>query len=253
MDFERAGQRWTESVDVLAIAMEVLASGNYQVSQRDRWIEHPQSGFVFLPMIVGVAQRGGGISSTTTIQANHSSLIPAGLFEYQHSTGQTIDHSIRNGFTQWMKVDFLTLLESARPKPLECTSLQMSLPEKDGKPARHRRAVLGPVAHFRANPAAAKPEGAPGSGAAEEHDFCPCCLLTKSFEAYKELFESDGFYGLRLFAMRNADGKAEADCRVNGEDWPAGVPALQKYVASWKESTGFEFRKQYVILQNADA
>ena len=48
--------------------------------------------------------------------------------------------------------------------------------------------------------------------------------------------------------MRNAEGSAEADCRVNGVDWPAGKAALLKYVATWPER-GFEYRKQFVAIR----
>ena len=54
--------------------------------------------------------------------------------------------------------------------------------------------------------------------AAEEHPFCPCCLLTRSFEAFRGFMEGDGFYCLRLFAARDTEGVPQADCRVNGED-----------------------------------
>lgn len=69
--------------------------------------------------------------------------------------------------------------------------------------------------------------------------------------AFKELIEGDGFYGLRLFAARNAEGTPEADCRVNGEDWEIGAQALREYAGTWP-SAGYEFRKQYVVLQSID-
>ena len=62
----------------------------------------------------------------------------------------------------------------------------------------------------------------------------------------------DRFYGIRFFAARNSDGVAEADCRINGEDWPPGKEALRAYVAKWPD-LGFEFRKQFVIVQNLPA
>jgi len=49
--------------------------------------------------------------------------------------------------------------------------------------------------------------------------------------------------------MRDQDGAAAADCRVNGEDWKEGERALRAYVEKWPQR-GFEARKQYVILQN---
>jgi hypothetical protein len=71
--------------------------------------------------------------------------------------------------------------------------------------------------------------------------------LTKSFEAFKELMEGSGFYGLRLFAAHDQNGVPQADCRVNGEDWEKGAEALRSYVTTWP-GTAYEFRKQYVVL-----
>src|SRR5215510_12369335 len=80
--------------------------------------------------------------------------------------------------------------------------------------------------------------------------FCPCCLLTNSYGAFESLIESDGFFAIRLLAMRNGDGSAQADCRVNGEDWQAGQRALCDCARTWPDA-GFEVRKQYVVLQTA--
>jgi hypothetical protein len=73
-------------------------------------------------------------------------------------------------------------------------------------------------------------------------------LLTNSFETFRDLIESSGFYGLRLLAMRDERGNPQADCRVNGTDWDKGAEALRTYVATWP-AAGFEMRKQYVVLQ----
>jgi hypothetical protein len=85
----------------------------------------------------------------------------------------------------------------------------------------------------------------------EGHPFCPCCLLTNSFEAFRSLIEDDGFYGLRLFAARGGDDKPMADCRVNGDDWEEGAQALRAYANLWRPA-GIEFRKQYVVLQSVE-
>ena len=133
----------------------------------------------------------------------------------------------------------------------------MSFPEKDGKPAFSRRAVLGPVTHLVEHPEVygesktAEAEGAGRGEHCETHAFCPCCLLTKSFETFKELIEDSAFYGLRLFASRDEQGLPQADCRVNGDDWETGAEALRKYVTTWPHA-GFEFRKQYVVLHTIE-
>src|SRR5690348_11923615 len=84
----------------------------------------------------------------------------------------------------------------------------------------------------------------------QSHDFCPCCFLTNSMETFKGMLEGEGFFAIRFYAVRDAEGQAQADCRVNGEDFEAGKQALLKYVEKWP-AAGFEFRKQYVIIQDA--
>lgn len=53
--------------------------------------------------------------------------------------------------------------------------------------------------------------------------------------------------GIRFYAARNHEDQVTADCRVNGEDYPAGQEALLLYGKSWPEA-GFEYRKQYILL-----
>jgi hypothetical protein len=65
------------------------------------------------------------------------------------------------------------------------------------------------------------------------------------------LIEGDAFYGLRLFALRDEDGNPGADCRVNGDDWEKGAQAFHAYASTWP-SAGYEFRKQYVVLQTVE-
>ena len=186
----------------------------------------------------------GGVRTVTTIQSNHPGLAPEGVFEYQHSAGQSVAEAVTRGFDQWIQTDFVPLLEALRPKPETCTAMEMALPARAGRPARVRRAILGPVAQYQAKPAA----GA-GGGAGEDHSFCPCCLLTKSYEAFRELIEGDRFYGVRLFAARDPEAGPQADCRVNGDDLEKGKQALREYVRTWP-GEGYEYRKQYVVLQD---
>jgi hypothetical protein len=206
-------------------------------------VEHPETGFILFPQLVEFQPLDdGGVRTTTTVQVNHPVLVPEGIFEYQHSSGDSTEESIRQGFDDWMRTDFLPLIDSSQPEPRLCTSMKMSFPTKNGGAERVRRAVFGPVMHLRENP---PPKEAEES---EEHPFCPCCMLTNSLETFKELFEAEGFIGLRMFAARTPDGGAEADCRVNGVDWEKGAVALRNYAATWAPA-GYEIRKQYVVIQ----
>lgn len=245
------GRPVVESVNLLDITVQMHQAAMYRVDRQEQWLTHSESGFQFLPLIVSAQLAPtGGFRTVTTVQVNHPSLIPAGAFEYQHSGGKSLDDAIRKGIESWTSGDLVPLLDSARAEPRHCTRMQMQFPPKGDHPSRDRRVILGPPAHYLANlskyaSAQGQPAGEPGV-----HDFCPCCLLTNSFETFKQLLESDSFYAIRLFAARDAEGKPMADCRVNGEDFPAGVTALQNYAAKWKETGGYEFRKQYVIFQN---
>jgi hypothetical protein len=113
-------------------------------------------------------------------------------------------------------------LDTLRVRPQSCTMMEMAFSAKDGKPERIRRAALGPVTHMAQTP----------PDAAEGHP-CPCCLLSNSVEAFRDLIEGETFYGLRLFALRDRDGNPGADCRVNGDDWEkrASVARVWQHVA----------------------
>ena len=237
--FARGEKTWTESFNAVELAAAVLIGQGYSVQSKHSWLEHEASGYILLPQLVELQPfDDGGVRTVTTIQIHHPTLVPDGIFEYQHSTGDTTAESISKGFEQWAQMDFVPLLEALQPKLESCTSLQVTVPANDSKPARLRRVVLGPVMHYRNQPPLSD----------DEHPFCPCCLITNSFEPFRDLIETDGFYGVRLFAARVEDGSAEADCRVNGEDWEKGMQALRKYAATWPEA-GYEFRKQYVVMQ----
>ena len=98
------------------------------------------------------------------------------------------------------------------------------------------------VAHYAESPAPAQDE---------EHPFCPCCLFTNSLDAFHGILRDGGYAAIRLYAARDANGEISADCRVNGEDYPAGQQALAEYVGTWPQR-GFEFRKQLVIAHLYD-
>jgi hypothetical protein len=251
--FTAAGKSWTEEFNTVALAASALRQRGHVVREEKTWLLHPDSQFILLPQLVGVhALDDGGVRTVTTIQANHPGLVPDGLFEYQHALGDSAADSIRKGFDQWAQMDFPPLLDALRQKPETCSMLEMAFPAKDGKPARVRRAILGPIMHFMETPPAKAGECEAGQDECADgaHPFCPCCLLTKSFHAFQDLIEGNGFYGLRLFAARS-DGIAQADCRVNGDDWKKGAQALRDYVGTWPDA-GLEWRKQYVVLQSVE-
>jgi hypothetical protein len=247
MVFSQEDCKWVEPFNLVEIAEAVFQEQQYAVTNEKTWLLHPESGFVIQPQLAEIhLLEDGGVRTVTTVQINHPTLVPGGVFEYQHSTGDTIAQSISRGIDQWIRTDFVPLREAVGPTPGSCTALVMEFPAREGKPARTRRAILGPVAHFMQQP----PTSTEGDES-EEHPFCPCCLLTRSFEAFREYIEGDGFYCLRLFALRDAEGLPGSDCRVNGRDWEKGAQALREYAMTWP-AAGYEFRKQYVVLHTVE-
>jgi len=83
-------------------------------------------------------------------------------------------------------------------------------------------------------------------------DIAMCCTKLWDVEpaapSFKPLVAGDGFFAIRMYAMRGEDGSVAADCRVNGQEFEEGKAALRRYVSTWPQA-GFEFRKQYVVLQ----
>jgi hypothetical protein len=241
-----SGGNDAQSFNLIEIAGSVLSDRNYKVTTNPQFLEHSDSGFQLLPQFVEIhGLEDGGVQTVSTIQVHHPKLPPAGIFEYQHSAGHSVQEALTKGIDFWVQTDFVTLLASLETMP-QIMSLVMEMPATADRPAKVRRAVLGPVAHYTTT----KPDR-PETRDGEEHPFCSCCMLTRSFEAFSDLIQGDGYYGLRLYAARDANGDAQADCRVNGEEWETGKEALRQYVNTWPEA-GFEFRKQYIVLQSVE-
>jgi Family of unknown function (DUF6348) len=229
----------SEEVNVVQLAADVMARRGYSVVRRDGLLEHPDSGFAITPALLDSYPAGTLVHCTTTVTISHPRLVPGGVFEYQHARDKTLADAVRDGFDQWVQLDFAVLLDALRD-PLEyCQGIEITFPQTD-RPDLRRRAVLGPVGH-----AAPFQERPPPDA---EHPFCSCCFLTNTFDAFRPLMESDGFYGIRFYAARGQDGAPMADCRVNGEDWEDGKRALLGYVDTWPQA-GLELRKQYVVMQ----
>jgi hypothetical protein len=151
--FSNAEKSWNERFHLVTLAARVLAEHGHRVQSEESWLVERASGFILLPRLVQLEPlEKGGVQTTTTIQTNHSALVPDGVFEYQHSTGDNVEDSIRKGFDQWARTDLVALLEALKPEPKTCATLNMEFPEKDGKPAYSRRAILGPVAHYVQKP-----------------------------------------------------------------------------------------------------
>jgi hypothetical protein len=182
----------------------------------------------------------GGAKTTSTIQISHPLLLPDGLFEYQHAFGDDVHQSFCKGFEGWVESDLPVFLDLERDEPEICMAL--SFPASVDAPAVSRRALLAPPIRCVESP----------SESEEAHCFCACCLVTRNYEAFQPLIAGREVAGIRLFAARDQDGGAQADCRVNGEDYRAGAESLLAYVRTWPDR-GFEYRKQYVLIHSRPA
>lgn len=224
-------------LDVVAGALG-LDSGSAPVL-----LQEQSTGMTIRPELHTVTElRPGAVQTCTTLHCYHPRVFPDGIFEYQHSVGDSGGDSIEKGFVQWAQLDFPALQDACSENPENCSSMEMEFPEQeDGSPGFTRRVVLGPVMHMGINQGEDADPDRHESG-------CPCCLLTNSMEAFADILKMEGrFFAIRLFAMRNDDGSTQADCRINGEEYEEGKAALAAYANTWPQM-GFETRKQYVVL-----
>ena len=245
--FSNSKRSWEESIDLVSTLMEVLAEHEVETVREGNTLTCTKSGLSFTPEIASFQplDDGAGTSAATIITVTHPEIIPDSLFEWQHSSAATMQEGVRRGFDQWCRLDLPVLQDALRDKLETCSSLCLGFPDR----ALARRVVLGPIMSTGGKPRDAQEMSKVADSDDEEHDFCPCCLLTKNSAAFEELLKGTGLHAIRIFAMRDAQGQVNADCRVNGEDFPAGKASLIEYAKTWPDY-GFEFRKQYVLIQD---
>jgi Family of unknown function (DUF6348) len=219
--------------DLAQRLVHALNAAGHRARRLDTRVE-TDDGFLLQPKGPDVVPLGiGSVRTCTTVSLAHPTLLPQGTFEFQHATGADAAAALDKGFAAWVGLDYAVLADALRVEPRHCMSLVIDA----------RRVVLGPVAHLVAQPLPARDE---------DHPFCPCCLFTHALAALKPVIDDAGTHGMRLFAARTADGGFEADCRVDGEDWPAGAAALADYARTWR-GEGLEFRKQYALVHTPRA
>ena len=183
---------------------------------------------------------GQRVKTCTRIFTWHPHYFPEGMSEFQHALGADETTAITEGIQNWVKMDLLTLTDAVNDYPQHCTVIELNTASAEQNQQMYRQVILGPVAHLASLPEKKK----------EEHPFCPCCLFTESMPAFHDLLQTDRFLGVRLFASRDQFGQAAADCRVNGEDFAAGLPLLTAYVEKWP-ARGLEFRKQLIVIRSS--
>jgi len=238
--FSNAQRSWEEEADSLATLASVLESRGMPFARKDGRLEF-DNGLVVRPQFVELQPRdNGSVRTVTTIEVNHRSLCPFGTFEYQHSIASSVEDALKKGFAGWADTDLPVFMDALRLKAEICTEMIATVPARASFPERKRQVIFGPPLHGASKEV---------FEAGQAHDFCPCCLMTNCLEAFKDQLHGDDFYSIRLFASRDMEGVAQADCRINGVDWAPGKAALLKYVATWPDR-GLEYRKQLVAIRD---
>src|SRR5205807_1890145 len=93
--FATGDRSWTEKVNLVDLAAAALQQQGHPVANEKTWLQHTGSGFMLLPQLVAMEPLDdGGVRTVTTIQVNHPVLAPAGVFEYQHSAGNSLADAI---------------------------------------------------------------------------------------------------------------------------------------------------------------
>jgi hypothetical protein len=167
--FSTAARNWEESADVLQCLAGVLRSRGVKLKQGKERLDL-ENGLILRPQFVNLQPfDDGSVRTTSTIEINHLALCPAGTFEYQHCAGDTVRHSLEKGFVGWADMDLPVFVDALSGKPGQCMELRLS----EVKWPRRRQILLGPPVRMARQSAV---------DSAETHEFCSCCLLTRSFE-----------------------------------------------------------------------
>ena len=237
------GERsWKEEDNLPETLAKTLKDLGHDAVVKGDWVELGE--FMLVPQVVNVEPlEESGVKTSTTIQVSHASLIPGGVFEFQHTAGANLRESFASGFKGWAELDLPVFLDALRAEAKDSMALQM----KPGKESTsvlppHRRVLMGPPLQMAQNTARL----------AGDHEFCPCCLFTRCITDAQELLHDDAFHGVRLFVTRDRDGFVQADFRVDGVDRPDLAGKLVEYAKTWPER-GLEYRKQYVVIQTLAA
>ena len=244
VSFSNTSSAWEEGFDLLVSLTLQLEAEGFAVDRRDSWVHVPRFGLNPAPRLVGMdLLDSGGVHTVTTLEFRHPRIFPQGLFEYQHATGDDVVSSLSNGFSQWVNTDLFAIIDAVDQDEQRCTRMEFKLPERRDRPETVRRIILGPVSRVGT-------QQAKDTFHDEHSPQCPCCLLTNTWPAFRDILEGSDTVGIRFYGLRDQDGKPGADCRVNGLDHPEGIKVLRDYVSTWS-GDGFEARKQYVLVTTA--
>lgn len=155
------------------------------------------------------------------------------LLERVNAFAASDAEALNQAIQQWLGEDFhafRTLISG-----LEGPAVRANMRVADsGKLARKGawEAILGPL--WMANM-----EGA--------QSCCQHCLFTALLPEIDKIQAVRQPFAVKIFAS-NQQGKAQADCRLNGGEFPDGAAAAAQAAAAWKVSDGLEMRRQFMLL-----
>lgn len=218
-----------------------------------KWIYVKNNGYYLLPQLIDLYyDENDKLNLSATIQIHHKELFPEGIFEYIYP--QTNENNIIDGlfslFKTWVDLDWETLCDCLNPTDKsKYMSAKISFDEENKKV---RQVYYGAVLSYpNIDIEDAKTKGIDVEPYIDE--FCPCCLFTKSMEAFdNQIKDFNKNYAIRLFALKAPDGELDADCRVNGEEYPEAEKYLKEYAKTWKDCDIVKLRKQYVVIRNVE-
>ena len=221
-----------------------LLNGKYE---NDKWIHVKDNGYYLLPLLINFSHdEDSGFKMYATIQVHHKEIFPDGIFEYVYPQEQAVDlvDGLFDLFRTWVDLDWETLTDCLNLKNSKYMSVEIELKDV----VKH--IFYGSVLSYpNVDSEKLKAKGIDPDPYID--DFCPCCLFTNSMEAFDDqIKDTEKNYAIRLFAMKDANGKIKADCRINGEEYPQAEEYLKKYASTWKDCDIIKFRKQYVIIRN---
>lgn len=218
----------------------------------DKWIHVKDNGYSLLPALINFySDENNEIKISATVQIHHKEVFPNGIFEYVYPQKkvENVIGGLFELFETWVNLDWRTLCDCLKFEKSEFMSMRIDL-NKEKTQAKH--VFYGPVLSYpNIDVEDAKAKGIDVDPYIDE--FCPCCLFTNSMEAFvKQIKDTNQNYAIRLFAMKDPNGEVDADCRINGEEYPQAEEYLKKYAKTWKDCDIIKMRKQYVIIKNVE-
>ena len=221
-----------------------LLNGKYE---SDKWIYVKDNGYYLFPLLINFSHdNDNGFKIFATIQIHHKEIFPDGIFEYIYPQKQATNlaDGLFDLFNTWVDLDWETLDDCLKLKNSKYMSMEIELEDV----VKH--VFYGPVLSYpNVDVEKLKVKGIDPDPYIDE--FCPCCLFTNSMEAFDaQIKDTEKNYAVRLFATKNVNGEVEADCRINGEEYPQAEEYLKKYASTWKECDIIKIRKQYIIIRN---